>query len=478
MRFKKVFLVLVAFIASICGLQFMGNYESVHADSVNSNYQMVAHGYDWGPAIDQVVINTSTPINSQKLSTDTFNVSNSDTYIPSTKRTVTKAYVSDAKGNPVDFASSRFITLNLQVDPDLTVSNPFYFHQDSQLNIPVSVQFQITQNSPLFTSSGAEITKIAPTPRTTDVSYPELDKFSKNYSFTYQDKHFGTTKMQYTYYQAPTDQKHALIIWLHGAGEGGWQPKPVSLLGSKAVTLAQNKIQSYFGNGADILVPQARTYWLDTRTANEAGADDFGALGSNSTTLGYPNTVDGNQQRSRYESGLTELIKEYIKSHPNIDQNKIYIGGCSNGGYMALRMMIIHPDKFSAAFPTCEAYLDKNISNKQISTIKNENIWFTQSRNDPIVNPQTSTVPTYKRLMAAGSKNVHFTFMDDVHDRTGLYKGKDGLPYQYLGHFSWIDVLDDYPAPDYDGSQSENPDGTPTTVLSWVSQQTKKTNWK
>ena len=191
-----------------------------------------------------------------------------------------------------------------------------------------------------------------------------------------------------------------------------------------------------------------------------------------------PDTVDGNAQRSRYESGLTELIQEYITGHPNIDRSKIYIGGCSNGGYLALRMMIIEPNKFSAAFPTCEAYLDKNISDEQINTIKDSNIWFTQAKNDPLVNPETSTVPTYERLMAAGAKNVHFTYMTDVHDQTGLYKGKDGLPYQYLGHFSWIPVLDDYPAQDYDGSQATDPDGSPTTVLSWVSQQVKATDWK
>ncbi len=477
MKFKKVFLVLIAFIATALGFQ-MVNQSTVKADSVNSSYQMIAHGYDWGPAIDQVVIHTGSQMTKKDLNTETFNVKSSNTYIESTDRTVTKAYFSDANGKDINSNGGRYITLDLAVDPDLTISDPFYFHQDSQLNIPVPVQFQITQQNPLYTSSNKKVTDIAPNPSTTDVSYPELNKFSKNYQFIYQDKHFGTTKMQYTSYQAPTTKKHALIIWLHGAGEGYSGPNPVSLLGSKAVALAQDKIQSHFSNGADVLVPQAQTYWLDTRTTDYSNQNDYGAEGSDGTTLGYPDTVDGNAQRSRYESGLTELIQEYITGHPNIDRSKIYIGGCSNGGYLALRMMIIEPNKFSAAFPTCEAYLDKNISDEQINTIKDSNIWFTQAKNDPLVNPETSTVPTYERLMAAGAKNVHFTYMTDVHDQTGLYKGKDGLPYQYLGHFSWIPVLDDYPAQDYDRSQATDPDGSPTTVLSWVSQQVKATDWK
>lgn len=478
MKFKKLFLVLALLFASIFGLSWINNATVVKADSVGSIYQMIAHGYDWAPAIDQVVINTNTPIKSENLNENTFVVKSSNSYIPSTQRDVTKAYLSDAKGNEINSTSSNYITLDLKVHPDIAVADPFYFHQDSQLNLPVAVQFQITQQTPLYTSLNKEVNDIAPTPRTTQVSYPELSKFSKNYSFTYQDKHFGTQYMQYTSYQAPTNQKHALIIWLHGAGEGYSDPKPISLLGSRVITLAQKKVQSHFVNGADVLVPQAKTYWLDTRTTDYSNRDDYGAKGSGGTTLVYPNTKDGLEQRSRYEDGLTAMIQEYITAHPNIDRNKIYIGGCSNGGYMALRMMIKDPSKFSAAYPISEAYLNKNISDTQINKIKDSNIWFTQSRNDPIVDPLTSTEPTYLRLMKAGAKNVHFTFMDDVHDETGLYQGTNGQPYQYLGHFSWINVLDDYAAPDYDGTQAKNPDGSNMTVMSWLSQQNKATDWK
>lgn len=475
MKLKKLFLVMAIFLSALCGYQFFSN-NVAKADSVGSSYQMIAHGYDWGPAIDKVIIVSGTPIEGQDLNADTFDVNSSNETIASTPREVTKAYLSDNQGNQVDGRSSRYITLDLKVHPDTTIADPFTFSMTTMLNTQTKVQFQITQKNPLYTNSNKKVTDIAPTAKTTDVQYPELSKFSKNYQFSYSDKHFGPQSLQYTSYQAPTTKKHALVIWLHGMGEGYSDPKPISLLGNKVVTLAQPKVQSYFENGADVLVPQAKTFWLDTRKTDYSNRNSMGAEGVG-TNLYNNTTQDGLEQRSRYEDALTALIQSYVTAHPNVDRSKIYIGGCSNGGYMALRMMVKDPTKFSAAFPISLAYLDKNISDSQISKIKDSAIWFTQAKNDSTVDPTQTTVPTYQRLINAGASDVHFTYLDDVHDQTGLFNGTDGQPYQYAGHWSWIDVLDDYPAKDYDGTQSQT-NGQDTTVFSWLATHTKATSWK
>lgn len=479
MKFKKLIFMLMIFVSALCGYQFINNAAIANAGVANSSYQMIAHGYDWGPAIDKVVIKVDRPIKGNNLNTDTFKVSSSNTYIESTPREVTKAYLSDAKGNSTKATSSRYITLDLKVGPTITVADPLYFHNDlKQANIPVEVHFKITQENPLTTEKNQSITNIDPSQGKSDVYYPEADKFSKNYDFTYQDKHFGTQKLSYTYYQAPSNNKRPLIIWLHGLGEGGEQPMPVSLFGNKVVALTQNKIQSHFGaNGADVLVPQARTYWLDTRTTDYSNRDSYVADGVENILSEDSTSKDALTQHSRYEDALTSLIQSYLTSHPNVDRSRIYLGGCSNGGYMALRMLVKDPSKYTAVFPICEAYLDKNITDEQLDGIKDSSIWFTQAQNDPVVDPQTSTVPTYKRLIKNGAKDVHFSFPVDVHDQTGLYKGDDGQPYQYLGHYSWINVLDDYPAKDFDGSQSQT-NGQDTTVMSWLASHTKDTSWK
>lgn len=59
--------------------------------------------------------------------------------------------------------------------------------------------------------------------------------------------------------------------------------------------------------------------------------------------------------RSIYTDTLIELIQKYVEEHPGIDQNRIYIGGCSNGGYMTMNLLFEKPDYFAAAYPVCDA---------------------------------------------------------------------------------------------------------------------------
>jgi len=212
------------------GISFTNDVNGAQAAVQNSNYQMIAHAYDWGPAIDKVVINTDQAVKSKDLDNQTFSVDSSKPTVASSSREVTKAYLSDAKGNSVNSNASNYITLDLKVGPDIAISNPFnYDNGPTKLNTQTKVSFDIKQVNKLYSANNKAITNIAPTPRSTDVSYPETKTFSKNYQFIYNDPHFGTQYLQYTYHQAPTNAKHALIIWLHGQGEGRSDPNPVSL---------------------------------------------------------------------------------------------------------------------------------------------------------------------------------------------------------------------------------------------------------
>ena len=58
---------------------------------------------------------------------------------------------------------------------------------------------------------------------------------------------------------------------------------------------------------------------------------------------------------SIYTESLMEFIKDYVANNPDVDPNRIIIGGCSNGGYMTMEMILTYPDYFAAAFPICEA---------------------------------------------------------------------------------------------------------------------------
>lgn len=159
---------------------------------------------------------------------------------------------------------------------------------------------------------------------------------------TYTDEEFGDITLQYANYSPKQDdKKNPLIIWLHGMGEGGEDPDLV-LLGNKVTNLAKDPIQSYF-EGAYVLAPQSPTFWLDNGTGSM--------------------TEDGN---SMYTRALMDTIDTYVKNNDDIDTERIYIGGCSNGGFMTMRMIMSYPEYFAAAYPICDAMYDAFITDEDI----------------------------------------------------------------------------------------------------------------
>jgi len=209
-----------------------------------------------------------------------------------------------------------------------------------------------------------------------------------------------------------------LVIWLHGGGEGGIDVS-ITLLGNEVVSLIRPQIQSHFtteggADGAYVLSIQCPQAWM--RMAN-----------GTSTRGEYP---------SLYADVLKSCIDDYVANHPDVDRNRIYVGGCSNGGFMTMHMLIRHPKFFAAAYPTCEAYADANISDNEIAALAEENIWFVQSYDDTTVDPKSFCIPTFQRLMKAGAKNVWMSMFENV-------QGIDNPGQKLMGHFSWCYLFND-----------------------------------
>ena len=151
-----------------------------------------------------------------------------------------------------------------------------------------------------------------------------------------------------------------------------------------------------------------------------------------------------------------------MAEHPDIDTDRIVIGGCSNGGYMTMNMVMQYPDYFAAAYPICEAYRDSGITDEQLASIQNVPLWFIYAKNDTTVLPQDFEEPTIARLKAIGA-NLHTSIFEDVHDTSGKYKGEDGAPYQYMGHWSWL----------YFFNNECTDDTTGENLWSWLGKQSK-----
>ncbi|MDT0122011.1 prolyl oligopeptidase family serine peptidase [Paenibacillus sp. RRE4] len=428
------------------------------------SYSLVTKGYDWGPGVYKIILDTGVAIQGNTLTTDTFKIFAERNYpminfqtqqkydgSDSSSRTIERAYLSDKDGNKTSLSTGQYITMEMKVHPDLMTTSPFMFDLQSFTNKYVDLQYTIVQQKSLQDTMGNAVEHLTTRPDTPHTMIEQgVDVFDTSGKFSYKDSKFGQIHLTYASYMPETSKKKPLIIWLHGAGEGGTDPR-IALLGNKVTALADESIQKYFGDAA-VLVPQTPTFWMNDGTGQY--------------------TKDG---KSMYTKSLTALIKQYVKQHAaDIDTDRIYIGGCSNGGFMTLNMLLANPDYFAAAYPSAEAYEDRLLTKQDIAKLKNIPIWFTAAGADQTVDTSKTSTATYKRLIASGAKNAHYSYFDKVLDLSGVYtKGNgDNAPYEYNGHWSWIPVLNNDISKDFNGKPVKIK-GKNVTLMEWLANQKK-----
>jgi predicted peptidase len=202
--------------------------------------------------------------------------------------------------------------------------------------------------------------------------------------------------------------RRPLVVWLHGGGEGGLLPdgyydNETTLRANRgALGFATPEAQRIF-DGAYVVAPQSTSFWLE----------------------------DG----PRFAPLIREVIREVARRYP-VDRERIYVVGCSNGGYMSLEMTTVYPDLFAASVPVCGVVdslepggptLITDAELKKISTPT----WLVASRDDPTVPPEANTVHAHD-LIPGSLKTLY----DHV--------VRDG--YQFNGHWSWIYVARNDPS--------------------------------
>ena len=430
------------------------------ADSViDVTYTTITNGYDWGPAIDKIVLDMGVSVDSSTVTPDAFLVESIRTLETeqSVVRKVIKAYTSDANGEAS--ADSQYIALEFEVGPEMPESAPFNYNFITGRNDYVKTAYEIglVSDSRLASKDGTPL-KFMPTDYDdfTDDIQPLSDRFVHNQTF--ERDHVALKFATFTPVKK-TEAKIPLIIWLHGAGEGGIDTT-IAVLGNNVTNLIKEEAQFYFGdNGAYVLVPQSPTMWMD--------------LDGNNI---YNITVAGSDGHSFYADALMGLIEQFVAEHPDLDKDRIYIGGCSNGGYMTVKMIIDHPDYFAAAYPAAEAYSVNWLTQDRINAIKNFPIWLTHAQNDPTVRISDAVTADgkfkplddfsnalYDRLVAAGNENVYYSLFDNVVDTSGAYTGAGGKPYEYNGHWSWIYTLNN--------TCTQTINGKSMTLFEWLAEQ-------
>lgn len=401
------------------------------------DYRLVIDGFDWGPTVSQVILSLDEAVSSADMqqyqvmaerSTDLTDIKGT---AAKGEREILHAYVSDAKGNWQK--TGTHITLVLLVAPNLPISSPIqYIRKDgrgSNYWIDYKLTITHTASNQIWDKETGRIR-------------PLIDDFDLTGSYTHQD---GLSMSYASYQPKETTGKSPLIIWLHGGGEGGTDPS-IPLIANRAANYASEEIQAYFG-GAYVLAPQSPTFWMQ----NAEG------------------TYTRGKEDDIYNAALMALIKAYVAKHPDIDQNRIYVGGCSNGGYMSLKLILLYPEYFAAGYISALAYHSEYLTDAQLKSIKEVPIWFIQSKDDPVTLPEKTVVPVYQRLRATGAKDVHFTFYDHVVDLTGFYGGDN---YRFNGHWSWIYSHANHSKLDYDGSPVML-EGRAVTIMEWMAAQSR-----
>ncbi len=400
--------------------QWAANYTEL--PSVGGTAVVEVWGDDWGPAVDKVVMTLEASIKAESLDPANWSVQEVKEApnwaaggVPmevSAYRTVVDAYLSDEEGNPSEDSSGNIVTLELYTSPN--EGSPFFYELGTGFNRWVDL-YKLSINGVVEADGETALADVQQS-----INFYNNDEWFSPLADQFAQKVFTPSSGRDLLYgeYVPAAKKaaggeKALVIWLHGAGEGtnhGKNDNYIDLLGNEVTALITPEFQDLFG-GAYVVTPQAETMWMD---------DGTGA---------YQST--GN---SMYHDDLFEFIEDYVKNHSDISPDRVIIGGCSNGGYMTMEMILKHPGYFYKAYPICEAYTDSAISDAEIKALAESRtqVWFTFADADTTVDPTATSIPTYERLKAAGG-DVHKTQWEVVEDITGRFEG-----HVYAGHWSWI----------------------------------------
>ncbi|WOO39509.1 PKD domain-containing protein [Rubellicoccus peritrichatus] len=191
-----------------------------------------------------------------------------------------------------------------------------------------------------------------------------------------------------------TTKKYPLIIHLHGLGAG---------------------------NGNNI------TQMSDHGIGGMYFADDEQQALQPSFVL-IPQEPQGPQhwQSEPVKTLLIDLIDSVIAEFPNIDEDRIYIGGMSMGGLGTWKHLIAQPDKFAAAYFFAAA---GNANGAE--SIKHVPMWFFHGSADKRVKPPGTTIARVDKLRELGASPI-FTFFHNVGHSVAPRSGSIFDLYEWL----------------------------------------------
>lgn len=387
---KLLAILLVLFFVTACSPND-GTNESVANNK--ADYDLYAEVYDDGQKINKVIINMPFSVEESELQLDTFSVETNNKVkeesgvnldVENGERQIKDVYLEGREKEGTK------VILELRSKFGLPYTETLVWNDDSFSNIPLEINYIIKQNKPLK----GEIISDFKQNKIVDIS---LDKFEDGQS---------SNGIKYRAFK-PKDKtkQRPLIIWFHGAGEGGDNNIAHISANKGAVAFVTEEAQSIFEE-PHVLAPQSPDFWMPKF--------EVGSL-----------VLEG---KSRTKE-LIELIEEYIIEN-DVDKNRVYVGGASMGGYQTWEVLAAKPDLFTAAFPISTAY---QIPLEILEKLTDKPIWITHAIEDEVA-PYEYSKNAFEYLNSRNNEVVFTTY-------TNVRLGND----EYDPHSSWVYALNNKP---------------------------------
>ncbi|MCO1339909.1 hypothetical protein BJH93_13590 [Kocuria polaris] len=307
----------------------------------------------------------------------------------------TVAYAQDRIVVAANWTGRREITLDLEHGWGVDGGGTLQYMPAPGRNVLLDLHYEISQAQPLEGAGRGEPV-VLDSPHQGPLTDPEVDAFSH---------HTSTSGLNYRLF-APTGgpgrNGAALVVWLHGGGEGGMLTDGQEYYDNEAPLRANRgalgfttpEAQALFG-GAYVLAPQSTSAWM-------RDGDGFAPL-------------------------IMDAIREVAGAH-RIDARRIHVIGCSNGGFMALKMVAEYPEFFATSTPICcgigarDGSDDFFISDDELAAMKTPT-WLVTSTDDDVLDAEANTVHAHELI----DGSIMSLYADVTWNGT-----------TYPGHWSWI----------------------------------------
>jgi predicted esterase len=373
------------------------------SSAIRVRFRLNAEVLDGGEQVTSITLDTARlgPIDPASLTTGTFSVhAKATSPIPiAADDQIFSEYDLDRPVTAVRLDHRGNIQLDLSYGEGQLGGGTLGYILSRARNVRLDLVYTITQNAPIALRNHRPIT-IARFVQGR-LSNPEVDAFSY---------HTSGSGMKYRLYsparggdsRSTGRGKRPLVVWLHGGGEGASLPdnyydNETTLRANRgALGFATPQAQRIF-SGAYVVAPQSTSFWME----------------------------DG----PRFAPLIREIVRELVRRLP-IDNERLYVVGCSNGGYMSMKMTTVYPDLFAASAPICGVVAPLQpggpplITDAELTRISTPT-WLVTSLDDTTVPPQPNTIHAHDLI--PGSL---MTLYEHV-----IWNG-----HQFPGHWSWIYV--------------------------------------